>query len=350
MPVAVLVGPVEEIDLRENHKNPVLERDAAIGRLHGAQELDLVPHQRGPGHVLHEDGDVDLVGERVLGVAPRLVRGRVDAGQIHQHHAGHRALDGDHHRDELDGADAGVGPVPVARVLERDERADLLGELVEARGHDLLWLFSEPGFDVGEPCRDVVELGERGLLAAPGAIRIVDLEALARLERALHPEDLRGVEPLPALDAARLERVEVARDPLLELVLAVVGDDRLELPGLARLDHRRAPGAALGLAREQLLALQPRREERALALLFQANDADLDDALGEPFLAIEAARAQILEAPAELAELARVVALGLEVAREPVGELAIAEDLVCDLAQLGSVRLTAFGAPHGALP
>jgi hypothetical protein len=61
-------------------------------------------------------------------------------------------------------------------------------------------------------------------------------------------------------------------------------------------------------------------------------------------------RAQILEAAAQLAELAGVVALGLEVAREPVGELAIAEDLVCDLAQLGGVRFTAFGAPHGALP
>ncbi len=94
VPVPVLVGPIEEIHLGQDHEDPVLERDAPVGRLHGAQELDLVPHQRGPGHVLHEDGDVDLVGERVLGVAPRLVGGRVDARQIHEHHARHRPSTG----------------------------------------------------------------------------------------------------------------------------------------------------------------------------------------------------------------------------------------------------------------
>jgi hypothetical protein len=72
VPVAVLVGPIEEVDLGQHHEDAVLERDAPVGRLHGAEQLDLVLHQRRAGDVLDEDGDVDLVGERLLGVAARL--------------------------------------------------------------------------------------------------------------------------------------------------------------------------------------------------------------------------------------------------------------------------------------
>jgi hypothetical protein len=51
-------------------------------------------HERRARHVLDEDGDVDLVGEGLLGVAAGLVAGRVDAGQVDEHHAGHGAAHG----------------------------------------------------------------------------------------------------------------------------------------------------------------------------------------------------------------------------------------------------------------
>ncbi len=94
VPVAVLVGAVEQVDLGEHGEDPVLQRDAPVGRLDGAEQLELVAHERRAGDVFDEEGDVDLVGERVLGVAARLVRGGVDAGQVHEHHAGHRASTG----------------------------------------------------------------------------------------------------------------------------------------------------------------------------------------------------------------------------------------------------------------
>ena len=226
-----------------------------------------------------------------------LSRGRVDARQVHQHHAGHRALDGDHHRDELDRAHARVGPVAVARVLEGDERAGSARPARRGSGRDAsAGSLPSRGLDVAEARGDLAELGAaRPARGAPARSGSSTSKPSRALNAALQPHDLRRVQPLPALDAARLERVEVAGDALLELVLAVVGDDRLELPRLARLDDRRAPGAALGLARQELLALEPRREERALALLLQADDADLDDALGEALLAVEAARAEVFE-------------------------------------------------------
>jgi hypothetical protein len=65
---------------------------------------------------------------------------------------------------------------------------------------------------------------------------------------------------------------------------------------------------------QQPLALEPRREEGALALLLQAHDADLHDPLGEALLAIERAGPEVVELALDLPELARVVAVGLEVA------------------------------------
>src|SRR6185437_2857712 len=245
--------------------------------------------------------------------------------------------------------DAGEGPVPVPRVLQRDERADLLGEVVDALGREVHGVLAEPRLDLGEPSRDLQELLERGLLALAGAVGVVHVEALARAEGRLEAGDLGRVEAGPAVGAPGLERVEVALDPGLELGLPVVRHGRGVRALLRRLDDGGAPGAALRLAREQLLALQPGGEERALALLLQPDDPDLHHPLRQPLLAVEAAGAQILELAAELAELAGAVALGLEVAGEAVTELAVAQDLVGDLAKLGCVLLAALGAPHGGV-
>jgi hypothetical protein len=77
---------------------------------------------------------------------------------------------------------------------------------------------------------------------------------------------------------------------------------------------------------QQLLALQPRREEGALALLLQADDADLHHALGEALLPVEAPAPEVLELLAQRAQLrGRCRSPRREVrAREAVAELAVA--------------------------
>ena len=346
VPVAVLVGAVEEIDLGEHHEEPVVELDGAVGALHRAEQLELLLHQRRARDVLHEDGDVDLVGEGLLGVTPRLVAGRVDARKIHEHHARHGAAHGDLHRHHAHRTNPGVGAVARARVLQRDERADHLRELVEGARLEGVRRDAEPRLDLREARRDLVELGPRGEVAARGAVVVVDLVARARPVRSAQASELGAVEALPARGAARLERVEVARDALLEFVLRVVLDDGAEGSLGAGLDHRRRPRAALGLGRQQLLALQPRREERALALLLEPYDADLHDALGEAALTVRGALLQVLEAAAEGVELAGAVAAGGEVRTEAVGELPVPRDAVTQELELRGALPPGIGTPH----
>jgi hypothetical protein len=185
----------------------------------GAEQLDLVAHERGAGDVLDEDGDVDLVGERLFGVATRLVAGRVDAGQVHEHDAGHRAAHGDLHRDDLDRAHPAVGAVAVRVSLRamygRMSSASSSSELAVS----VCGLLAEAGLDVRQRRRDLLELGRRGLLAAAARSGSSTSKPSRALERGLEAHDLGLVEALPALGAARLQRVEVAGDALLELVL-----------------------------------------------------------------------------------------------------------------------------------
>ncbi len=336
VPVAVLVGVVEEVDLGEHHEEPVVQLDRAVGPLHRPQQLELLLHQRGAGDVLHEDGDVHLVGERLLGVPPRLVAGGVDARQVHQHHARHRAAHGDHHRHHLHRPHPGVGPVARAGVLERDVRPDELRQLVERARGQRRGRVTQPGLDLPERGRDVLELGPRGHVAPRRAVVVVDLVAGASAVRPSEAGELRGVEALPARGAAGLERVEVAGDALLKLVLRVVLDDGLEGSFGAGLDHGGRPGAALGLRGQQLLALQPRREEGALALLLQAHDPYLHHALGEPPLAVRGALLEVLEAVAQRGQVAGAVALRGEVRAEALGELAVAGDPIAEGLQLPS--------------
>jgi hypothetical protein len=184
------------------------------------------------------------------------------------------------------------------------------------------------------------------LLTFACAIGVVDVEALPVPECRLEPHDLGVAQSCPAFSAARLEGVEVALDALLELVVPVELDGGPELALLAGLHDGGAPGAAFGFTGQQLFAVEPCGQKGALALFFEADDADLDHALGEALLPVEGTAAQVLELGAKLFQKTRVVAVVLEVAVEPIGKLPVAQQLVGGPAQLLRVSFPAFRAPH----